>query len=370
MKKRLLFLSSAIAPLGHPDLGGVGDAIQTYINLLNTCGFSIEILAPKRSKANGAIVHEIEGDLAKKAQLENRGESNVQDSFLSRACHHMNQTQHQYDAILNFSYDWLPFYITPFMSTPLLHRVSMSSLSTEMDAVIRKTIDLAPQQVSFLTETQRNTFNLSSEQTAKSLLVSNAIDLDDYTFNSKVEKTAPLLWIGRISPEKGLEEAMKIAIAAKRPLRICGYCEDNIYYQVCLEQHKDCQVTYMGYLKQPEYSTVISSCVALLLTQQWEEAFGRVSLDALACGVPLIAYAKGYNKKLVQNEKNGFLITPGDTQVAVEAIEKLSAIDRYYCREFVKTNYGLERLRETLLNWLAHPFTRDKQQKYFLSPQL
>lgn len=92
-------------------------------------------------------------------------------------------------------------------------------------------------------------------------------------------------------------------------------------------------------------------CKALLMTPRWVEAFGNVAIEALACGVPIIAYRRGGPAEIVIDGKTGFLVEPDSVKGLVSAIARLPEIDRYNCRQSAETDYSLEALGDRFEHW-------------------
>ena len=88
------------------------------------------------------------------------------------------------------------------------------------------------------------------------------------------------------------------------------------------------------------------------MTPHWEEAFGNVTIEAMACGVPVIAYRKGGLQDIVTSGKTGYLVEPGDVKGLVNAISQLDAIDRHQCRAQVEAHHSLESWGDRMEAWL------------------
>jgi UDP-glucose:tetrahydrobiopterin glucosyltransferase len=87
------------------------------------------------------------------------------------------------------------------------------------------------------------------------------------------------------------------------------------------------------------------------MTPRWVEAFGNVAIEALACGVPVIAYRHGGPAEIVQDGKNGFLVEPDSVAGLVDAIARLEKIDRHTCRQQAEAEYSLKALGDRFEQW-------------------
>ena len=90
---------------------------------------------------------------------------------------------------------------------------------------------------------------------------------------------------------------------------------------------------------------------ALLMTPRWIEAFGNVAIEALACGVPVIAYSRGGPSEIVRDGKTGFLVEPDSVPGLVSAIEKIDSLSRVACRKQAETEYSLAALGDRFEAW-------------------
>jgi UDP-glucose:tetrahydrobiopterin glucosyltransferase len=98
--------------------------------------------------------------------------------------------------------------------------------------------------------------------------------------------------------------------------------------------------------------TILRECAALVVTPRWVEAFGNVLIEALACGVPVIAYARGGPTEIIRNGVTGWLVEPDSVSGLVAAIHKLDQIDRKTCRLQAEQEYSLTAYGAALQTWL------------------
>ena len=87
------------------------------------------------------------------------------------------------------------------------------------------------------------------------------------------------------------------------------------------------------------------------MTPRWIEAFGNVAIEALACGVPVIAYERGGPSEIVEHEQTGFLVEPDSVLGLVEAIQNINKIKRQRCRQQAETKYSLTALGDRFEAW-------------------
>jgi glycosyltransferase involved in cell wall biosynthesis len=159
--------------------------------------------------------------------------------------------------------------------------------------------------------------------------VFNGVDLAKYTFRHEVGEDAPLVFLGRIEPVKGAHHAIAIARAAGRRLVIAGNqvreCRD--YFDTAIAPHIDGdRVQYLGAVDDAAKNEMLSGAAALLMPIEWEEPFGIVMAEAMACGTPVVGFARGSVGEVVLNGVNGYACR--GLADAVWAVGRLHTIDR------------------------------------------
>lgn len=169
----------------------------------------------------------------------------------------------------------------------------------------------------------------------------NAVSLDKYQFKKTVKENAPLVFLGRIEPIKGAHLAIKVAQQSARRLIIAGNIPDQAqeYFNMEIAPFIDQKnVCYMGEVDDEQKNKLLGNAAALLMPIEWNEPFGIVMAEALACGTPIIALARGATKEVVLNGTNGYLCRT--IQDMVTAVSKLGLISRENCRNDAKLRFS------------------------------
>lgn len=349
MTLKLLFMSTSVGALGTGEGGGVELTIQNVAQELQSRGHTIEVIAPLGSKLTGITIREIEGNLQIPVQTQNRDVPIYlpENSLLANMWEYARQVQQNYDLLVNFAFDWLPFYLTPFFEpTKIAHFISMGSMSRATDLIMEQIIERYPGSFGVYTQAQADTFSFGD----RCQILSSAIDLSLYDFCP--EPQASLAWLGRIAPEKALEDAVAAVNTAGAPLKIFGKIQDRAYWQKIQRDFPNAPIEYMGFLATSELQQELGKCRALLMTPRWIEAFGNVAIEALACGVPVIAYRRGGPAEIVKHGRSGFLVEPDSVTGLVAAIEQIEQIDRRQCRQQAALEYSLSALGDRFEEWL------------------
>lgn len=346
-KLKLLLLSTSVGQLGSGLGGGVELTMLNIAQELHRRGHKIAVVAPAGSVLELIPVIEITGDLQVTAQTQDYHASIVMpaDAVLANMWEYARKVQDEWDVIVNFAYDWLPFYLTPFFRTPIAHFISMGSLSESIDRIAGQIAVQFPGTIGLYTVSQAETFAFARE----CQLLGSGIDLSLYEFCSQPEPK--LAWLGRIAPEKGLEDAVAAAKITGIPLKIMGKIQDENYWQKICADYPDAPIEYLGFLTTIQMQKQVRECRALLMTPRWVEAFGNVAIEALACGVPVIAYERGGPAEIVRDGLTGFLVEPDSVNGLVSAIERIDKIDRSACRSQAEVEYSLGALGDRFEHW-------------------
>ena len=174
-------------------------------------------------------------------------------------------------------------------------------------------------------------------------VIYNGIDIDKFTFNS-VPNLNQLAFLGRITPEKGISQAIKIAKLSGKKLLIgaaIDHTQQNFYEQEIKSQIDGENIIYLGEVSNKNKNILLRTSEALISPIQWNEPFGLVVVESLATGTPVIASNMGSMSEIIENNKTGFIINQTDNiSTYVNAINKIDKLDRQYCRKSVKKRFS------------------------------
>lgn len=347
--KKILILSTSVGALSSGIGGGVELTIYNLVQEMQRRNHLVKVVAPQNSFFPHADIVEIEGNLHIPAQTQSRQApiTMPENSVLANMLDYCYQVQWEYDVIINFAFDWLPFYLTPFFSTAIAHFISMGSLSDSLDQIMDKIASKYSHKFGVYTQSQADTFPFAD----KCECLGSGIDLSLYQFQAQPERQ--LAWLGRIAPEKALEDAVKASEMTNIPLLIFGKIQDEEYWQNIQTQYPNAPIKYKGFLQTIDLQAQLRCCSGLIMTPRWVEAFGNVAIEALACGVPVISYARGGPAEIIDDGKTGFLVTPDSVEGLVEAINRLPEINRLDCRQTAEGVYSLPAWGDRIEAWIG-----------------
>jgi glycosyltransferase involved in cell wall biosynthesis len=154
-----------------------------------------------------------------------------------------------------------------------------------------------------------------------------------------------LAFLGRVSPEKGVEEAIEIACRSGMHLKIAAKVDpaDLEYYEVRIKPLLNNElIDFIGEIGHDEKSDFLGNAAAFLFPIQWPEPFGIVMIEALACGTPVIAYRQGSVPEVLKDGVTGFIVD--GIKGAVDALQSLGTIDRQACRKHFERHFSDHRM--------------------------
>ncbi len=174
----------------------------------------------------------------------------------------------------------------------------------------------------------------------------HGIDIERFTFN----KTGGdyLLFFGRIHPDKGAAEAIRIARESDRKLKMAGIIQDEDYFRREVEPFIDNRhVEYLGSVGPDRRDGLLGGAFALLHPIDFDEPFGLSIVEAMACGTPTIAYARGSMPELIRDGVDGLLV--GGTEEGIDAVARVREIDRVACRKTAEERFTVDRMVDDYL---------------------
>jgi glycosyltransferase involved in cell wall biosynthesis len=174
--------------------------------------------------------------------------------------------------------------------------------------------------------------------------VYNAIDFTKYTLVEHIKEDAPLMFLGRIEKVKGCHTAIRVALETGNKLLIGGNIspleDERKYFEKEIKPYIDGkQIVFLGQLNDEEKNHYLGQSKALLFPIEWEEPFGMVMVEAMACGTPVIAFNRGSVSEVIQDGITGFRV---DSYFEIsKCILGISSLNRHNCREYALTRFDV-----------------------------
>jgi glycosyltransferase involved in cell wall biosynthesis len=243
--------------------------------------------------------------------------------------------------IIHFHIDYLHFPLSERLSTP-----HVTTLHGRLDIP-----DLVPVYQAFphmpvvsISDSQRTPLPWLNWQGT----VYHGLPLNLHTFHE-----APgtyLAFLGRTSPEKGLDQAIAIARRVGMPLKIAAKVAqaDQEYFDTVIKPLlDDPRVEFIGELGPKDQDAFLGQAYALLFPIDWPEPFGLVMIEALACGTPVIAYCRGSVPEVLEDGVTGWIVE--GLEEAVQAVDRVPSISRQRCRQIFEERFSAPRMAQDYL---------------------
>jgi glycosyltransferase involved in cell wall biosynthesis len=195
--------------------------------------------------------------------------------------------------------------------------------------------------------------------------VYNSIDVESFPFQA--EKGDDLLFLSRIAPEKGPQLAVDVAKRLGRRLILAGKVDayDRRFFDEVMRDLIDGeQIVFFGEADATQKRELYRTAQCVLMPLTWEEPFGLVMPEAMACGTPVIALRRGSASELIVHGKTGFVVDTVDEMV--EAVSLVGTIDPYDCREHVRSHFAPEIMAGHYLRVYDEVLERAEVPKTFL----
>jgi glycosyltransferase involved in cell wall biosynthesis len=170
------------------------------------------------------------------------------------------------------------------------------------------------------------------------VVLPNGVPIDRIAFSRSAGPG--VLFAGRLSPEKGVEEAIDIARRLALDITVAGPIYDERYVEERIMPLVSGHVHMIGALARPDLWRLMGEARATLCPAMWDEPFGLVAAESLAAGTPVIAFARGALGEVVRDGETGALVD--DVDGAVDALRDL-AVDRAECRRYAERTLSIER---------------------------
>lgn len=174
----------------------------------------------------------------------------------------------------------------------------------------------------------------------------HGIPLQEFPFTVRPQDY--LLFFGRIHPDKGVFEAIQLARAVRSRLIIAGIIHDQRYFDDRVAPFVDGdQITFIGPVSGEKRADMLGNARAILHLINFDEPFGMTVIEAMACGTPVIAIARGAMPELIRNRVTGFLID--HWQQGIDLVKQVHGLERRKCREWIEQSFTRERMVQRYL---------------------
>lgn len=240
----------------------------------------------------------------------------------------------EFDVIHNHSLHYLPIAMAQAVSTPVL-----TTLHTPPTPWLEAAIQASHANVSFAA-VSLHTARAWAHLLAAPYVVHNGVDLHHWRPGPG---GGPAIWFGRITPEKGTHLAIDAAEHAGHELHIAGPVSDCGYFDSAVRPRLGGKIRYLGHLTRADLAERVAHARAALVTPCWDEPYGLVVMESLACGTPVCGFRRGALAELVE-DSCARLVAPEDTEGLAGALAEVDSLDRRDAREHAERTGSQERM--------------------------
>ncbi len=322
---RIVITADPFIPVPPLNYGGIERIIYFLTEELIKNGHEVMLVAHKDSKVSAKLL-----------------------PYLIDKTTYLKDLKHIYN--LNQLKSWKPDIIHSFSRLAYLLPYLPTAVAKLMSYQREPTIGQIKKAVKF---SKKNTLafsgcsNYISQQIvpyAPATTIYNGVDLSNYHFKNSVEKDAPLVFLGRIEPIKGTHTAIQIAVKTHRKLVIAGNipAEYQGYFAQQIKPHLNEDISYIGPVNDQQKNELLGKAAALLMPIEWNEPFGIVMIEAMACGTPVIGVPKGSLPEVILQGKNGFLAN--SFEELCNYVSRLPELSRSTVRQITEERFSSQKI--------------------------
>ncbi len=307
--------------------GGTGMSVGVLVNKLAERGHRVTLFATGDSKTRAQRLISVKKTPYKNDYSEIKEYENIFNAFKRAGEFDIIHTHMEHKAV----------FFAPLVKTPVLISLRYGEFFKDELELLKTNAHL---NYSFNSSALRRKLKF-----LKSVgVVYNGLDLSLYPFREKADDY--LLFLGRLSPQKGVEQAIMAARQSGHKLIIAGKTTDTDkhYLERRIWPYVDKrQIIYVGEIKGKRKIRLLSKARALLQPTQVFEACSNSLLEAQACGTPVITFKRGSNEEIVKHGITGLIVKPGQLS---QAIKKIGSIRRSACRRWIETKFTAEKMTD------------------------
>ena len=245
-----------------------------------------------------------------------------------------------FDVVHNNSLHYIPLMQSKGLPCPMLTVLHTPPFASMQSAA---TYTKLHRNADFLSVSD-HTGNVWSPYIRRSKTVHNGVDLSKWQYSPQPINNKVAIWCGRFCPEKAPHLAIYAAIKAGYHLQLAGSVYDKLYFEDMVEPYLDHPlITYLGHQTHEQLCERIGKASVGLFTSVWDEPFGLVLTEMLACGTPVVAFDSGAAREIIC-DGCGIIVPKGDVDAMAAAIAEAAGIDRADCRERVEQHFTHEHM--------------------------
>ncbi|MCC6716642.1 MAG: glycosyltransferase family 4 protein [Acetobacteraceae bacterium] len=329
-------LFETVPPLRY---GGTERVVHWLTESLVTLGHDVTLFATADSRTSAKLVPVRDAAARFVPNFE------VNNAPYARMIELVRRAAHEFD-VLHFHIDFHPFPVFTRQPTPFV-----TTLHGRLDQ------DWVPATYGLFPTAPLVSISQSQRAPAPNLAWAATIlhGMPAHLLNPVPAAPDYFAFLGRISPEKGIVDAIRIARACGVKLKVAAKIgeEDRLFHEDIVAPLLDGpDIEFIGEIDDSHKPAFLSGAKALLFPIAWPEPFGLVMIEAMACGCPVIAFRRGSVPEVIEDGKTGFIVDTVDQAVA--AIARLPSLDRAAIRQRFEQRWTARRMAEDYLALYHH----------------
>lgn len=330
-------------PVKEPFAGGLEAFTFEITRRLQQRGHQVTLFASESSDPNLPL-HSILSDknYDKKTRMRQKVKDMCSEYIEEHHAYHklmVSIDDFGFDIVFNNSLHYVPITMANLVATPMvtvLHTPPFYELAMAIKAEQKQPC------INYYTVSAKNAESWKTVL-ASCGVVYNGIDVNQWKFYEEGMQDDYAVWLGRIHPDKGLEYAIEAAQLAQIPLKIAGGIADKKYYTNKIEPLLTDDVEMLGLLNHKDLNHLIGRARVCLITPVWQEPFGLVVAEAMACGTPVAGFAMGALPEIISKDV-GCLVSFGEVVQLSKAIIEATDLNRAHVRAYCEQKFDIDKM--------------------------
>jgi len=341
MKKKNINIGVIVPPFTTvPPLrqGGTERVAYEMIEGFTKKGYKVSLFGAGKYKGSAKFIQIFKKTIAERkidtTYIESSRPLRLESAYTAKVMKEIIKREGEFDIIFNHArggYLFLP--LSLFIKTPIVSILHLPIFKEVADVLA----SYKEPNVITISNSQRKGFqNINYLAT-----VYNGVNIKEFKFCEKPRDY--FLYMGAMAEHKNTKAAILAAKRAKVKLILAGGKKREPYFSKEIKPLIDGkQIKYAGEVTSKKRTDLVKNAKGFLFPIKWQEPFGIVMIEAMASGVPVIAYPNGAIREVVKNEKTGFIVK--NVNEMTEAIKNIDKINRKRCRERVEKYFTVEKM--------------------------